>query len=210
LNIGSDVETFEKAGVDLLHVDIMDGHFVPNMALNPDIVRDLKNKHGIPVDVHLMVTNPGAYIKRFSGYNADMISFHIEAVTTPIRLLNEIKSHGIKAGITLNPATPVSILEHTFAHVDFIELMSVEPGYSGQEFMDSTYEKITRLDNIRKENGFKYEIEIDGGIDFENSVECVKKGANILVLGALCIYRPGVDLYDETVRIIKKLKDVKI
>jgi ribulose-phosphate 3-epimerase len=209
LNIGKDIEIFEKAGVDMLHVDIMDGHFVPNIALNPDIVRDIKKEHQLLVDVHLMVTNPYDYIKRFSEYHADMISFHIEATSTPIRVLNEIKRHGIKAGIVLNPASPVASLVHVLGIVDFVLLMAVEPGYSGQVFIESTYEKISQLNYIREDKKYSFEIEVDGGIDDKNSIECIKRGADILVLGALCIYKPNVNLIGETKRMLEIIRKVK-
>jgi ribulose-phosphate 3-epimerase len=209
LNVGKDIEIFKKAGISMLHADIMDGHFVPNIALNPDIVRDIKRKHEMTVDVHLMVTNPYDYIERFSEYHADMISFHIEATSTPIRILNKIKSHGMKAGIALNPATPVTTIEYVLNQVDFILLMAVEPGYSGQAFIESTYEKISQLHNLRENRKCNFEIGVDGGIDDKNSIECIKRGADMLVLGALCIYRPDTDLAEETTRMIEMLKKVK-
>jgi len=196
LDLRKDLLSLEEAGVDLFHIDIMDGHFVPNIAMNLDVLSAIQTVSKIPFDVHLMVDNPGDYVEKLKGLNVEYLSFHIEAEKAPIRLLRKIREMGIKAGVAYNPATSLSGLEYIINELDFVLLMTVEPGFASQSFITSAYEKI---EAVRKLSG-KVEIQVDGGLAAEPAKECVNRGADILVCGTLSIFKgdkPIKDACDE-------------
>ncbi|MBI5195810.1 MAG: ribulose-phosphate 3-epimerase [Nitrospirae bacterium] len=181
--LGEEIKAAEKAGADLIHVDVMDGHFVPNITIGPPVVKSIKKAAGIPLDVHLMIEDPDKYIDAFVKAGSDIISVHAEASTHLHRSINYIKTCGAKAGVSLNPATPLNILDFILPEVDMVILMSVNPGFGGQEFIPQTLNKLRMLKEIIKKNKLKVEIEVDGGVNTDNAGDVVKAGADILVMG---------------------------
>lgn len=178
-----EIREVEEAGADLLHVDIMDGHFVPNITIGPFIVRTIKNSTKLPLDVHLMIENPEEYIEAFIQAGADYVSVHPEATYHLHRVLEKVKDLGVKAGVALNPATPLNVLAYILDKVDYILVMSVNPGFGGQKFIPQTVSKIKHLREVLKKRGYEIPIEVDGGINAANAGEVVKAGAEILVAG---------------------------
>ncbi len=184
-----DIEIVEKGGADLLHIDVMDGHFVPNITMGPFIVQAIKNVSKIPLDVHLMIENPGDYTDRFIDAGADYLSVHYEACPHLHRVLQKIKSRGVKAGVALNPHTSISLIEDVMPDLDFILLMSVNPGFGGQSFIPNALNKIRKLNELLKLHNLEHiEIEIDGGIKLDNIKEVSDAGCDIFVSGS-GIYR---------------------
>jgi ribulose-phosphate 3-epimerase len=178
-----EIKEVEEAGADLLHVDVMDGHFVPNITIGPFIVRTIKNSTKLPLDVHLMIENPEEYVETFVQAGADYVSVHPEATYHLHRLLEKIRDLGAKPGVALNPATPLNVLAYILDEVDYILVMSVNPGFGGQEFIPQTVSKIKHLKDVLKKRGYEIPIEVDGGINSTNAGEVVKAGAEILVAG---------------------------
>ena len=181
--LGEEIKAAEKAGADWIHVDVMDGHFVPNITIGPPVVKSIKKAAGIPLDVHLMIEDPDQYIDAFVKAGSDIISVHAEASTHLHRSISYIKSCGAKAGVSLNPSTPLNILDFILPEVDMVILMSVNPGFGGQEFIPQTLNKLRMLKEIIKRNKLKVEIEVDGGVNTDNAGDVVKAGADILVMG---------------------------
>jgi ribulose-phosphate 3-epimerase len=181
--LGDDARAALEAGAQLLHVDVMDGHFVPNITIGPPVVASLRKAVNAPLDVHLMIENPGEFIPAFADAGADWISVHQEACTHLNRTLELIKSHGLKAGVVINPATPVQALGEVLDIVDYILVMSVNPGFGGQKFIPGALEKVRKLATMRTAKGLSYRIEIDGGVSLNNAAEIVRAGAEILVAG---------------------------
>ena len=182
--LGEQVELISKAGAELVHVDVMDGHFVPNISFGSAVMKSLNSWETSPYDVHLMIENPDQYIGDFVTDKTEYIVVHQEACRHLHRTVQNIKSYGVKAGVSINPATPVSTLECILSEVDLVLVMSVNPGFGGQKFIPETLEKIKQLDQLRKEKGYRYVIEIDGGISLDN-VEMVKAaGCDIFVAGS--------------------------
>ena len=182
--LGEQVELISKAGADYVHVDVMDGHFVPNISFGAPVMKSLNKWETSPYDVHLMIENPDQYIADFVTDKTEFIVVHQEACRHLHRTIQNIKSHGVKAGVSINPATPVSTLECILGDVDLVLVMSVNPGFGGQKFIPETLEKIKQLDALRKENDYSYVIEIDGGISLDN-VQMVKAaGCDIFVAGS--------------------------
>ncbi|TFB23255.1 ribulose-phosphate 3-epimerase [Filobacillus milosensis] len=181
--LGDEIKDVEP-DVDYIHVDVMDGHFVPNITIGPLIVEAIRPKTSLPLDVHLMIENPENYVKAFVEAGADIISVHQEACPHLHRVIQQIKNEGAKAGVVINPATPVSHIEPILGDVDLVLVMTVNPGFGGQSFIESTVPKIKALDELRKQHNYKYEIEIDGGVKKGTAKTCVDAGADVLVAGS--------------------------
>jgi ribulose-phosphate 3-epimerase len=181
--LGEQIEGLKKAGCRLLHVDVMDGHFVPNITIGVPVVRSLRQATDLTLDCHLMISEPDRYIEAFAEAGADMISVHQEATPHLDRTLTAIRDAGAQAGVVLNPATPVDTLSEVLPQVDFVLVMSVNPGFGGQTFIPSALRKLEQLKTRRAERGGGFRLEVDGGIGVENIGEAVKAGADILVAG---------------------------
>ena len=181
--LGDDARAALEAGAQLLHVDVMDGHFVPNITIGPPVVASLRKAVSAPLDVHLMIEDPDQFIPAFADAGADWISVHQEACVHLNRTLELIKNHGLKAGVVINPATPVQTLGEVLDIVDYILVMSVNPGFGGQKFIPGALEKVRKLATMRTAKGLNYRIEIDGGVSLNNAAEIVRAGAEILVAG---------------------------
>ena len=184
LKLGDEVKAAAEAGADLIHVDIMDGHFVPNITIGPAIVEAVNTATSLPLDVHLMIEQPENYLKDFIAAGADYVTVHYEASVHLHRTVQMIKEQGIKAGVSLNPATSVWALEHILPDIDYVLLMSVNPGFGGQSYIPQTTDKIKILKNLLGEKGIPALIEVDGGIKLDNAAEVVSAGADILVMGS--------------------------
>jgi len=182
--LGDEVIAAEKAGADLVHVDVMDGHFVPNITIGPLVVKAVKKVASIPIDVHLMIEDPDAYIRDFADSGADIITVHQEACVHLHRTIQNIKECGVKAAVSINPATPVGSLELVLPYVDMVLIMSVNPGFGGQKFIPEALSKISELRDIIRKNSCRAEIEVDGGVSPGNVAEVVKAGADIVVMGS--------------------------
>lgn len=184
VQLAEQVKIVEKNGADLIHVDVMDGHFVPNMTFGPAIVRALKKVTDLPIDVHLMVTNPMDFVEWFAASGANYLTIHQEACWHLDRAVNRIKALGCKAGISINPATPISTIRHLLNELDLVLVMSVNPGFGGQKFIPYTLEKIRELDDLRSQLKANFLIEVDGGIDDQTAKGVLEAGADILVAGS--------------------------
>jgi len=182
--LAEEVIEVEKAGADLIHIDVMDGHFVPNITMGAIVVEALRPVTKLPLDVHLMIQNPDAYIEQFANAGADYISVHVEACPHLHRTLQLIRSTGAKSGVVLNPHTPLESILHVLDQVDMVLFMTVNPGFGGQKFIQSVLPKVKQLSTIIKEQNLPIEIEIDGGVDEETIIPCVEAGATILVAGS--------------------------
>lgn len=186
------VKEVEEAGVEYLHIDVMDGHFVPNISFGAPILKSLKGKTNLFMDVHLMIENPDQYISDFVDAGADLINVHIETCTHIHRTIQLIKSYGVKAAVTLNPGTPLSSIEEILPELDMVLLMSVNPGFGGQSYIASSTEKIRRLKTLIDEQRLTCEIEVDGGINLKNVKEVVEAGATIIVAGSAIFNTPDI------------------
>src|SRR5690625_2011779 len=182
--LGEEIKDVEQAGADYIHVDVMDGHFVPNITIGPLIVEAIKPVTDLPLDVHLMIENPDQYIENFAKAGASIITVHQEACTHLHRTIQSIKNVGIKAGVVINPATPVVMIEGILQYVDLVLVMTVNPGFGGQSFIESALPKIKRLSELKEKHHYSYEIEVDGGVNEQTAKLCVDAGANVLVAGS--------------------------
>lgn len=182
--LGAQVRTVEEAGAHLLHLDVMDGHFVPNITLGPPVVASIRKITRLPLDVHLMIENPDAYIEDFADAGADWISVHAEACAHLDRTLNRIRSRGLSTGVVLNPATSLSVLENVLSLVDFVLIMSVNPGFGAQQFIPYSLRKIEDLRKMIDRKGLSVKIEVDGGVSLDNLCALVRSGAEVLVAGS--------------------------
>ena len=203
--LGEDVQLIERAGAHLVHIDVMDGSFVPNITIGPAVMKSLAGKVKIPFDVHLMIDNPDFYAPLFVTSQTEFITVHAEACRHLYRSLQHIKASGVKAGVSLNPATPVSAVEYVLDLADLVLVMSVEPGFGGQKFIPSALKKVRELNKLRKEHGYGFEIEIDGGIGLENISEVSESGVDIFVAGS-AVY--GAENVTERVIELIKLMEV--
>lgn len=181
--LGQEILDVEKAGADYIHVDVMDGHFVPNITIGPLIVEAIQPVTDLPLDVHLMIDNPDAYIPTFAKAGATILSVHQEACTHLHRTIHLIKECGVKAGVVMNPGTPVEALKPILSYVDLVLVMTVNPGFGGQTFIHETVDKISQLARWREEFGYHFEIEVDGGVNVDTAQTCVSAGADVLVAG---------------------------
>ena len=181
--LGNEIKRLEEAGADLIHVDVMDGHFVPNLTIGPPVIKALKKNCSIKFDVHLMISPVHKYIDAYSDAGADIITIHPEATEDLSASIKKIKDLGKKVGVSLNPETKVSVITEYLNEIDLVLIMSVNPGFGGQKFMPEVLEKIRELKLIQTKQNIDFDIEIDGGINFENSKIAIEAGANILVSG---------------------------
>jgi ribulose-phosphate 3-epimerase len=184
LNLSQQIRMIEMAGADLIHCDIMDGHFVPNISFGSFIVKRLSEFTNLPLDVHLMIKNPDNYIEDFVNAGAKYISVHYEEVIHLNRTINRIKEYNINAGVVINPSTPVNSLTDIVEYIDFVLIMSVNPGFGGQEFIESSLRKIKECKKLRDEFKLNFKIEVDGGINLSNVKNVIDAGADIIVAGA--------------------------
>ena len=204
--LAEDVEKIEKGGADIIHVDVMDGHFVPNISFGATVMKSLTGKTGLPFDVHLMIENPDRYLEDFVTPQTEYITVHEEACPHLNRTVDHIKSLGVKAGVAINPATPVSSLECIMEEADMILLMSVNPGFGGQKFISSVMDKARELAAIKKEKGYKFDSEIDGGVTLQNVKEVVEAGVEIVVAGSAVFKADSIE--ERTGEFIKEIRSI--
>ena len=181
--LGKDIQKLEDAGADMIHVDVMDGHFVPNITIGPPVIKSLRKYTDLPFDVHLMISPVHKYIEDFSKAGSDIITIHPEATENVKDSIDLIKSLGKKVGLSLNPDTPIDAIKKYLDQIDLVLVMTVYPGFGGQKFISKVLNKIKNLKNIKDDNKFQFDIEVDGGVNFENNKLAIEAGANILVSG---------------------------
>ncbi|MGD9852056.1 MAG: ribulose-phosphate 3-epimerase [Nitrospirales bacterium] len=186
------VQKVEAAGADWIHVDVMDGHFVPNLTIGPPVVEAIRKATTLPLDVHLMMTNPDSFIQEFAEAGATILTVHVEACPHLHRTLQSIKEHGVKAGVSLNPGTSASSLDQVVGEVDLVLVMSVSPGFGGQKFIPSSLEKIRRVRAMIHESGSSAYLEVDGGVKEDNAGAILKAGADVLVSGSAIFGSPDM------------------
>jgi ribulose-phosphate 3-epimerase len=182
--LGEEIEAVKRGGATILHVDVMDGHFVPNLTVGLPVVKSIARTTELPIDAHLMISEPGRYAQQFVEAGAKMVSVHVEADANLHRTLASIKAAGAQAGVVLNPATPIESLGEALAFADYVLVMSVNPGFGGQKFIPTSIDKVSRLRRMIEERKLETRIEIDGGIDLENISAVVAAGAEIIVAGS--------------------------
>ena len=181
--LGQEIKNLENSGADMIHVDVMDGHFVPNLTIGPPVIKALRKYTNIPFDVHLMINPVHKYIKDYAESGADIITIHPEATGSLQESIDEIKKYKKKVGLSLNPDTKIEVIEKYIDQIDLVLVMSVFPGFGGQKFIKNVLKKIEKLSEIKDKNSFKFDIEVDGGINFSNFKEVLEAGANVLVSG---------------------------
>jgi ribulose-phosphate 3-epimerase len=202
--LGDGIRAVELGGAAMLHVDVMDGHFVPNISIGVPVVSSLRKATRLPLDVHLMIENPELYIRAFAEAGADMISVHEEATPHLDRTLSMIREHGCQPGAVINPATPVGVLSEVFGKLDHVLVMSVNPGFGGQKFIPGALGKIRELKRIRESYNHTFRIEVDGGVGPENVADLARAGAEILVAGTSVFHTPDAG---DAVRTLKQLAE---
>ena len=181
--LGNEIKRLEQSGADMIHVDVMDNHFVPNLTIGPPVIKSLRKHTNLPFDVHLMIDPVHKYIKNFADAGSDIITIHPEATESLLESINQIKSLKKKVGVSLNPNTKIEIIENVLDKINLVLIMSVYPGFGGQKFMPEVLEKISKLKKIQDNKKLNFDIEVDGGINFENNKKVIDAGANILVSG---------------------------
>ena len=181
--LGSEINKLEKAGADMIHIDVMDGHFVPNLTVGPPVIKTLRKYTKLPFDVHLMISPVHKYIKDYAEAGADIITIHPEATDNLQESIEHIKKFGKKVGVSLNPNTQIDIIEKLLVEINLVLIMSVHPGFAGQKFIPNILDKIKELKKIKDKKNLNFDIEVDGGINFDNSKLVIEAGANILVSG---------------------------
>jgi ribulose-phosphate 3-epimerase len=191
--LGKEIEAVERGGATILHVDVMDGHFVPNITVGLPVVQSLAKVTSLPLDAHLMISEPGRYAEKFVAAGAAMVSVHAEADANLHRTLMSIKAAGAQAGVVINPATPIGALDETIKFVDYVLVMSVNPGFGGQKFIPESLDKVRRLRRLIDERGLDVRIEIDGGVDRNNIGQVVSAGAEIIVAGSAVFHGGGAE-----------------
>ena len=199
--LGQEVKAVEKAGADSIHIDVMDGHFVPNITVGPLVVKAVKKVTDLPLDVHLMIENPDLYLDDFVKAGSDVITVHAETVTHLHRLLGAIRDAGVKAGVSLNPATPLITIEYVLHQLDMVLVMTVNPGFGGQAFIPEVVPKIRALREMLTQRGIAADIEVDGGITADNIAQAAQAGANVFVAGQAIF---GSRDYGETISLMRK------
>ena len=200
--LGEEVTAICEAGCDYVHVDVMDGHFVPNLTIGPGVVKAIKPHASKPLDVHLMISPVDAFIDLFAEAGADIITFHPEAGPHPHRTVQAIKAAGCKAGISLNPATPIAALKELIEDIDLILVMSVNPGFGGQKFIKTQLEKIRRIRDLITDAGREIELEVDGGVNSKNAEEIIAAGADVLVAGT-AVFQNGRQAYADNIKALR-------
>ena len=198
-HLADQVERATAGGATVIHVDCMDGHFVPNLTIGPPVVKSLRQATRLPLDCHLMIENPDLFIAEFADAGADWISVHQEECRHLNRTLNLIKEHNCRAGVVINPATPVETLVEVLDIVDHVLVMSVNPGFGGQKLIPGTLHKMRKLAEIRAERGYKYRIEVDGGVGMDTVAEVVRAGAEILVVGSAVFGKGDAKVHAQTI-----------
>ena len=181
--LGQEIKNLESSGADMIHVDVMDGHFVPNLTIGPPVIKALRKYTKIPFDVHLMINPVHKYIKDYAESGADIITIHPEATTSLQESIDEIKKFKKKVGLSLNPDTKIEVIEKYLDQIDLVLVMSVFPGFGGQKFIKDVLKKIEKISEIKDKENFKFDIEVDGGINFSNFKQVLEAGANVLVSG---------------------------
>ena len=202
--LGNEIKRLEEGGADMIHVDVMDGHFVPNLTIGPPVIKALRNYTKLPFDVHLMIKPVHKYIKSYAEAGANIITIHPEATDSLKDSIKHIKELGKKVGVSLNPDTKTDIIKKNLPEIDLILIMSVHPGFGGQKFIPEVLSKIEELKNIKLKENLKFDIEVDGGIDFNNSKLVVKAGANILVSGTTIFKNNNGDI-KKNIEILKSI-----
>ena len=194
LHLGESVRELEASRADFLHFDIMDGHFVPNFTMGPDLLRSIKNRTDIPFDTHLMVYEPEKHIENFIQAGSDLVVIHVEACRHPLRTIDLIRRNGAQAGVAVNPATPLSAVDYLLDEVYMVLIMSVDPGFAGQTMIPSALDKIRELKQTIDAAGLAVQIQVDGNVSFENAPKMVAAGANILVAGTSSVFRKDMTI----------------
>ena len=200
--LGEEIKSVEKAGADLIHVDVMDGHYVPNITIGPGVVSSLRKTTGLPFDVHLMIEDPDRYIDAFVDAGSNIITVHAEAVIHLHRTVQTIKGKGVKVGVSLNPSTPLACVEEILPDIDLLLIMTVNPGFGGQKFISGMLPKIRKARELAQTRGLKMAIEVDGGVTAENIGTLAEAGADIFVAGAAIFGSPS---YSDTINRMKAI-----